>query len=363
MSVLVAMNDIHPILEDLYLSASKPSSLGGISRLWKEARKKIPGIKKEEVKEFLQTQYAYTRHKPARKKFKKRGVIAVNINDVYQMDLVDLQKFAQFNDGVKYLLTAIDCLSRYAFAIPLTSKKPKDVVEALSKIFKEYGIPLKVFTDKGREFLNKDVKVFLEELGIQQWSSNNPGKAVVVERFNRTLKDRLWVHMSDQNNYRYIDVLDDVVKGYNATVHSITGLAPVDVGEEHVSGLLAAKRTIPIANREFAFKVGDRVRVSTNKLKFEKGYEANYSELIFKIVESRTSNHHHLYRIADLADKVEPGWFYEQELSKVSLNDREKYRISRIVRERKVNGRKQYLVNWVGYPSVFDSWEYADELE
>ncbi len=53
--VPVAMNDNHQILEDLYLSASKPSSLGGVNRLWKEARKKIPGIKKEEVKEFLQT--------------------------------------------------------------------------------------------------------------------------------------------------------------------------------------------------------------------------------------------------------------------------------------------------------------------
>ena len=72
----------------------------------REARKQIPGIKREEVREFLETQYAYTRHKPARRKFPKRAVIAVNINHVYQMDLVDLQKFAEFNDGVKYLLTA-----------------------------------------------------------------------------------------------------------------------------------------------------------------------------------------------------------------------------------------------------------------
>ena len=82
----------HQILESLYLSPSKRSSLGGTDRLWREAKKQIPGIRKEEVKEFLQTQYAYTQHKPAVKKFKRRKVISVNINDVYHMDLIDRQK-------------------------------------------------------------------------------------------------------------------------------------------------------------------------------------------------------------------------------------------------------------------------------
>ena len=109
---------MNEILEELYLSAARPSSLGGINRLWKKARKQTPGPKREDVKEFLQTQYPYTRHRPTRRKFPKRKVIATNINDVYQMDLVDMQKFAEFNDGVKYILTAIDCFSRYAFAVP-----------------------------------------------------------------------------------------------------------------------------------------------------------------------------------------------------------------------------------------------------
>ena len=96
----------------------------------------------------------------------------------------------------------------------------------MTTVFKEYGIPLKIFTDKGTEFLNKDVETFLKELNIRQWYSNNPGKAVMAERFNRTLKERLWVHMTDQNDYRYIYVLDDVVKWYNASEHSSTLYAP-----------------------------------------------------------------------------------------------------------------------------------------
>ena len=89
-------------------------------------------------------------------------MIATNINDVYQMDLVDMQKFAKFNNGVKYILTVIDCFSRYAFAVPLKSKKPKEIIEAMTTVFKEYGIPLKIFTDKGTEFLNKDAEAFLK---------------------------------------------------------------------------------------------------------------------------------------------------------------------------------------------------------
>ena len=73
---------MNEILEELYLSAAKPRSLGGINRLWKEARKQIPGLKREDVKEFLQTQYPYTRHRPARRKLPKRRVIATHINDV-----------------------------------------------------------------------------------------------------------------------------------------------------------------------------------------------------------------------------------------------------------------------------------------
>ena len=99
----------HQILETLYLSPSKPSSLGGIDRLFREAKKQIPGLRRNQVNEFLQTQFAYTQHKPERTKFKRRKVIAANINDVYHMDLVDMQKLAEYNDGYKYIPTVIDC--------------------------------------------------------------------------------------------------------------------------------------------------------------------------------------------------------------------------------------------------------------
>ena len=104
-------------------------------------------------------------------------------------------------------------------AIPIKSKVPSNIVQGLSAAFKEYGISLKIFSDNGTEFVAKSVMAFLKELSVVQWSSRNPGKAVSVERFNCTLKERIWVHMTDNNNFRYIDALQDIVKGYNYTVH------------------------------------------------------------------------------------------------------------------------------------------------
>ena len=107
------------------------------------------------------------------------------------MDLVDMKKFAEYNNGHKYILTIIDCFTKYGMAYLLKSKKPEELIDGLSKAFKLYGIPLKVFSDNGTEFLAKSVKTFLKELNIRQWNSRNPGKAVLVERFNRTIKERL----------------------------------------------------------------------------------------------------------------------------------------------------------------------------
>lgn len=71
--------------------------------------------------------------------------------------------------------------------------------------------------------------------------------------------------MSDQNNYRYIDVLADVVRSYNNSEHSSTGLAPINITEEHVAGILASM-DIDIPESNPKFKTGDRVRVSTSKM-------------------------------------------------------------------------------------------------
>ena len=109
---------------------SKPSSLGGVERLYKAAKLAIPELRRTEVKRFLQGKFAYSQHKQIRRKFTRRPVIATDKFDVFQMDLADMQKFSEHNDGFKYLLVVVDCFSKYACVVPLRSKTAAEVVRA-----------------------------------------------------------------------------------------------------------------------------------------------------------------------------------------------------------------------------------------
>ena len=161
------------MLENLYLDPSKPSSLGGIDRLFREAKELIPDLKKSQVVEFLQTQTGYTQHKAIKRKFQRRQTISTDICDLYQSDLIDLPRFAEYNDGFRYIMTIIDCFSRYGFAIPLKNKKPIGIVEGFVVAFKEYGIPNKLQTDLGGEYVNSTVKKFLKDCGVIFYQTRN----------------------------------------------------------------------------------------------------------------------------------------------------------------------------------------------
>ena len=149
---------MNQILDELYLDPASTGSLGGKNRLLKEAVKH--NITEEQVERYLQTKDGYTQHKSRLKKFKRRKMITVDIKDQHQMDLADMQKFAEFNDGVKYLLVIIDCFSRYAWAVPLKTKEPKNVITALKKHIKTSGHLYAARPTKARNLLLVLLKKF-----------------------------------------------------------------------------------------------------------------------------------------------------------------------------------------------------------
>ena len=123
------------------------------------------------------------------------------IDKIWATDLIDMQAFSRYNKGIKYLLTIIDVFSKYGWIVPLKQKNGIAVASALEKVFKERK-PEKLWVDKGKEFYNKDVRKL-----ITIYPTENGEKSSVIERWNRTMKERMFKYFSANSTRKYIDVL------------------------------------------------------------------------------------------------------------------------------------------------------------
>ena len=136
-------------------------------------------------------------HKPIIKKFDKRKVYSQFKDNIWGVDLADMQSLSRKNKGIKYLLCPIDLYSKYAFVIPLKDKKGISIVNAFDKITKRSNRkPNKIWLDQGSEFYNNNFKKWLSDNDIIMYSTYNEGKSVVAERCIRTLKNKLYKHMT-----------------------------------------------------------------------------------------------------------------------------------------------------------------------
>jgi hypothetical protein len=215
-------------MESRYYEASMPGSYGGVRAL-----ARYSGSPVSVVGRWLEKQDPYTLHKPAAKRFLRRKTFAKTINDVFQVDLADMRNLAPFNDGYSYILACIDVFSRYAFAVPVKDKRGLTVSAAFEKIFAEHT-PNMLQTGCGLEFLNAQVQEVFHKNNVHHYYSlNDDIKAALVERFNRTLKTRLYRYMTHHRTSRWLVALDDTVKSYNASSHRSIGTAPNDVTSEN----------------------------------------------------------------------------------------------------------------------------------
>ena len=347
------------MLAKVYYDPSHPAAFGSVAKL----RKALPTISPEVIKKWVAYQDPITLHKPARKKFSRLKIRVQTIDSQWQTDLCDMQKYSTDNDGYNYLMTVIDCFSKYAWAVPLKSKRAVEIVEAFKKIFHESGRQcVKLQSDKGTEFKNKTVLDFLRGKDVHFFTANNPDiKASIVERFNKTLKGKMWRYFTHKNTTRYVDVLPKLLSSYNNTVHSSIGMAPSKVDAENqievYKALYGENGSNPTPGEKairYKFQEGDHVRIQKEKLKFEKGYEANFTREVFVI--ARLLKHHRthpVYKLKDLKGEELDSIFYEPELVLVGKPDyRKKYQVERVLQRK---GGK-VLVKWVGYPDSFNEW-------
>ena len=282
-------------------------------------------------------------HKPIIRIFKKGKVYSAFKDNIWGVDLADMQLLSKYNKGIRFLLCVIDIFSKYAWVVLLKDKKGISIVKAFQSILKQSNRkPNKMWLDKGSEFYNAYFKKWLRDNDIVMYSTHNEGKSVVAERFIRTLKSKIYKYMTSVSKNVYIDKLDDLVDEYNNTYHTTIKMKPADVKDN--TYINADKE---INNKDLKFKVGDNVRISKYKNIFAEGYMPNWSEEVF-VIKKVKNTVPWTYVINDLNGEEITGTFYAKELQNTN---QEEFRIEKVIRRK---GDKLY-VKWKGYNNSFNS--------
>lgn len=135
-------------------------------------------------------------HKPVRKNFERRKIITKGINELWAADLLIMTTVnVKINKGFKYMLNVIDTFSKFAWIKPLKKKDGKSVAEAFERILKKKvdKTPDLLHTDAGKEFLNHNFQRVLDKYNIKIYQTFSEKKSSIVERFNRTINEKLKV--------------------------------------------------------------------------------------------------------------------------------------------------------------------------
>ena len=178
---------------------------------------------------------------------------------------------------------------------------------------------------------------------IEMYSTHNEGKSVVAERFIRTIKNKIYKHMTAISKNVYIGKLDDIVNEYNNTKHRTTKMKLTDAKDN--TYIDSGKE---VNDSDPKFKVGDHVRISKCKSIFAKGYILNWSEEVF-VIKKIENTVPWTYVIDDLNGEEITGTFYQKELQKI---DEKEFRMEKVIKKK---GDKLY-VKWKGYDNSFNSW-------
>ena len=351
---MVKSPSVEQILQQLYYDPK--TGYTGVQALYRQVRQRGHKITLAQIRQWVKAQDTYTLHKPIRRKFKRQQTRVTDMDEQWQLDLADVSNLKKDNDGYTFLLCAIDVLSKYAWVVPLKQKTGKEMIRGLRLIFKEGRRPVRIQSDQGKEFTNREFRQAFKDIHFFT-TRNAETKASIVERFQRTLKARMWRYFTRRKTRRYLEVLPDLVYGYNHTYHRSIQRAPAQV---HPKNVLKVWKTLygkPTRSSTKTLQVGDRVRISKAKRTFDKGYLPNWTTELFTI--SRKVPGQNVYRIQDDHGEELEGTFYAQELQPVIKKD-DVYEVEEILEYKKRRVGKKVIrevkVRWKGYPPSFDSW-------
>lgn len=328
------------ILTKLYHDLDNPVSYTSLTKLYKGLKNKYT---QKQLIEFLKSENAYIYNKPVVRKFSRLKTYASTVDEIHQADIGFLQHLSDSNNGTNSLLFVIDVFSKFLWVRPLPNKNTLTVAKAYEDILtKSNRIPMRLHTDRGLEFFNKNMKQVLDKHKIKHYATfSGDTKASLAEVVIKTIKTRIYRYLQGNHTNRYIDVLDKIVAGYNNTVHSAHGFKPSEVKKQHTETIWH-RLYKPVKSQTPRYKVGDTVLIAELRGPFFKGYYGGWKKEPF-VIREIYSTAPPTYLLKDLKDEIVEGVFYEQELQ--NIHHTGVYAIEKILKKR----GKKYLVKWIGY--------------
>ena len=296
-------------------------------------------------------------NKPTINKFERKKIIVNHINEIHSTDLVDMSQYSKINKSYKYIFTNIDVFSKIAYAYPIKSKKIQDIKPCFEKIFKN-NKPKFIWSDKEPAFFSKEMQQFFKDNNVKIYHTNSHLKAVVIERFNRSLRELMMKEFTKNNNTVWYNILPKLIKIYNNRYHNTIKMKPIQVNKSNEKFIKENIYTYNKISKNPKFKINDLVRISLKRRDlFDKpSSNIKWSEELFKIHSIKKSNVI-TYKIKDLNDGIIKGNFYEKELQKTK-NNSGVYIIEKIIRKNK----NKYFVKWRNYSDEFNSWIDKDDV-
>ena len=350
---------LHRYLQRIYYDERNGGGFSTPGKLWHEIRRRgyYRNVGVRRIEQFLNRLAPFSIFRPSRGKFPTPPVKVRGPLIQFDMDLVDVSRQAESNDGTRFLLTAIDVFTKYAYAVPLLSKIGQHVAEAADDIFDDRQ-PERVCTDLGSEFKSQPFQTMLQRRGIKHFYAGGSGKCTVVERFHRTLKTRIARYQRYLNVDRYIDGLQGIIEGYNKSYHRTIKTRPIDVDEQQRDQVFfdSYSPKQPPKTIKHRLVVGDNVRIAAERHLFLREHFQRWSEELFKISKRWRKHNINMYKVEDCTGEQVIGSFYAAELTKVEGAEDELYRIERVLDEKVENGVRMIKVKYVGYSDRCAKW-------
>ena len=258
-------------------------------------------------------------NKPSIHKFERKKIIANHINEIHSADLVDMSQYSKMNKGYKYIFTNIDVFSKIATSFPLKSKKIEHIKPCFQKIFKN-NKPKYIWSDKEPAFFSKEMQQFFKTQNVEIYHTNSHLKAVVIERFNRSLRELMMKEFVKNNNTIWYDILPKLIDIYNNRYHSTIKMKPINVNKSNEKYIKENIYTYDKTSKIPKFKINDIVRISLKRRDlFDKpSSNIKWSEELFKIHSINRSNVI-TYKIKDLNDNIIHGYFMKKNYKNLKM--------------------------------------------